>query len=58
MYITLYNTVLSVSLYGSVFRCLKREDMIELANHHPRIIQGRLSWEDMLCYTRIQTNCQ
>ena len=29
-------------LYGSVFKLPKREDMTELASHHPGIVQGRL----------------
>lgn len=33
-------------LYGSVCKLLKRQDMTELASHHPRIVQGRFRWAD------------
>ena len=59
MYITLYNTpALHHFLYGSACKCLKRQDMTELASHHPRIVQGRFRWADKTWYSRIQTNCK
>lgn len=32
--------------HGSVCKLLKRQDMTELASHHPRIVQGRFRWAD------------